>query len=178
MKKIMINSLAVAALSALALTGCSAGAAPTDAMSAKPSDAMSAEPSDAMSTDNQAMAKDNKMAKDDKMTGNEAMAAPTYVDYDSYTAEKAKFSNQRVVLFFAASWCPACREIDSALSKDSSALPEGVTFVKVDYDAHTDLRKEYGVTMQHTFVEVDGQGKEVKKWVSTDVESAIAEAKK
>jgi hypothetical protein len=36
--------------------------------------------------------------------------------------------------------------------------------LKVDYDSNEELRKQYGVTMQHTFVLVDEEWKMIKKW--------------
>lgn len=178
-------SLAVAAT--IALVGCGATEtkmSPSDAMTpamnqqatpgghgsmaggamTEPSEAMSA-PSGAMSEPGGAMS-------------NSAMSAPAYVDYVAYSADMKKFSGQRVVLFFAAKWCPACRAIDEALLADSSVVPPGVTFVKVDYDEHTELRKQHGVTVQHTFVEVDPAGNSVKKWVATSLDDALAGAKK
>ncbi len=39
--------------------------------------------------------------------------------------------------------------------------------VKVDFDSETDLRKTYGITQQHTFVQVDPDGEELAKWTGT-----------
>jgi hypothetical protein len=44
----------------------------------------------------------------------------------------------------------------------------------VDYDAATDLRTQYGVTVQHTFVQVDGQGNELAKFTGAPTGAAIA----
>jgi len=54
------------------------------------------------------------------------------------------------------------------------AIPAGVTIVKVDYDTATDLKRRYGVTMQHTFVQVDGSGEAVKKWSGTTLDAVQA----
>jgi hypothetical protein len=37
--------------------------------------------------------------------------------------------------------------------------------LKTDYDSNIDLRKKYGVTSQHTFVQIDSSGNLIKKWV-------------
>lgn len=76
-----------------------------------------------------------------------------------------------VVLFFNASWCPECQAITKMLKADASKIPAGVTIVDVDYDSHMDLRKKYGVTMQHTFVQVDDNGEAVNTWNAPDVAS-------
>jgi len=39
--------------------------------------------------------------------------------------------------------------------------------LKVDYDKSTDLKRKYGVTYQHTFVQVDKGGHLLKKWSGT-----------
>lgn len=108
---------------------------------------------------------------EDKMDGNEnhdAMMTPEkYVAHDDWMIHKDAYKNTKQVLFFAASWCPDCKAIDKALMADASSIPDGVSVVKVDYDKATDLRKQYGVTMQHTFVQVDDMGKEVAQWSAT-----------
>lgn len=108
---------------------------------------------------------------EDKMTGHEnhdAMMKPEkYVTHDDWMMHKGAYKNTKQVLFFAASWCPDCKAIDKALMADASSIPDGVSVVKVDYDKATDLRKQYGVTMQHTFVQVDDMGKEVAQWSAT-----------
>jgi hypothetical protein len=39
-----------------------------------------------------------------------------------------------------------------------------VSILKVDYDKETELKKKYGVTYQHTLVQVDKDGNLIKKW--------------
>jgi hypothetical protein len=86
--------------------------------------------------------------------------------YEAYSSEKlAMAESGDVVLFFHASWCPTCRAADSAL--ESETLPEGLTVLKVDYDSASDLRQAYGVTSQHTFVQVDTEGNLIKKWTGS-----------
>lgn len=108
---------------------------------------------------------------EDKMTGHEnhdAMMKPEkYVTHDDWMMHKDAYKNTKQVLFFAASWCPDCKAIDKALMADASSIPDGVSVVKDDYDKAIDLRKQYGVTMQHTFVQVDDMGKDVAQWSAT-----------
>lgn len=85
-----------------------------------------------------------------------------YLTY-SQTAFAAA-SDKKRVLFFHAPWCPTCRPADAAFQKDSVLIPESVILFKTDYDTSTELKKKYGVTYQHTFVQIDGQGNEVTKW--------------
>ncbi|WP_298748395.1 thioredoxin family protein [uncultured Serinicoccus sp.] len=85
-----------------------------------------------------------------------------YVEHDTYAADPAAYDGGPVVLFFHADWCPDCRATDESLT--TVGLPEGLTVVKVDFDERTDLRQTYGVTQQHTFVQVDADGEEIATW--------------
>lgn len=105
-----------------------------------------------------------------------AAAAPgRYVDLAAYRADKAAFHDGDVVLFFNASWCPTCQEATRNLTDDPKALGPGLTVVSVDYDENTDLRQEYGITYQHTFVLVDADGAELKKWSGSSTPQEIAD---
>jgi thioredoxin 1 len=70
----------------------------------------------------------------------------------------------------------AAYEADTATveSLDADGVPAGLTVVSVDYDAATDLKKQYGVTVQHTFVQVDEQGNQLAKFSGALSGEAIA----
>jgi thioredoxin 1 len=85
----------------------------------------------------------------------------SFVDYSPERVAQASADN-KTVLFFNASWCPKCQATTAALR--SAGVPDGVTVLSVDYDANTALRQKYGVTYQHTFVQVDASGNEVAQW--------------
>lgn len=88
--------------------------------------------------------------------------------YETYASEKiARAETGDVVLFFHASWCPSCRGLNADIEKNLDAIPSGVSILKVDYDKETELKKKYGVTYQHTLVQVDKDGNLVKKWSGT-----------
>lgn len=85
--------------------------------------------------------------------------------YEAYSMEKlARAETGDVVLFFHAAWCPSCRGLGGDIEKNLSAIPEGVAILKVNYDTETELKKKYGVTYQHTLVQVDKDGNLIKKW--------------
>ncbi|MDO4783956.1 MAG: thioredoxin family protein [Propionibacteriaceae bacterium] len=144
MKRIVSISLAAAA-AAVALSACGAPSM-TDSKTAPP---MPSAASSAM-----------------PRTEAEKPAAATdgaYLDYDSYQAKKADYASHKVVYFFSATWCHECQDTDKALMA-AGGVPAGLAVVKVDYDSKTDLRKTYGVTQQHTFVQVDERGNEITRW--------------
>jgi thioredoxin 1 len=73
-------------------------------------------------------------------------------------------NGESAVLFFHASWCPACKADDGALPGWYEAMGgDLLSTYKVDYDTSDELKQTYGVTKQHTYVKVDGQGKLVAK---------------
>ncbi len=109
----------------------------------------------------------------ENMTGEPIVAqAGAYIDYNSDKLALAKTGD--VVLFFYASWCPTCQAADANFLK--STLPSGLFILKVDYDLSPELKKKYGVTYQHTFVQVDEKGNMIKKWSSsTRVNEVVAQ---
>lgn len=85
--------------------------------------------------------------------------------YEAYSVDKiARAETGDVVIFFHASWCPSCRGLNTSIENNSTSIPEGVSILKADYDKETDLKKKYGVTTQHTLVQVDKDGNMIKKW--------------
>lgn len=91
-------------------------------------------------------------------------ASQSYITYDQYQASKDTYADSKVVLFFNATWCPDCRAINEALTSDPGKIPAGTTVVSVDYDQHADLRQRYGVTMQHTFVQINSTAALCRHW--------------
>ena len=94
-----------------------------------------------------------------------APADGAYLPKAEYQDQMASRAGTKVVYFFHASWCPTCRATEAAIARDG--IPAGLTVVKVDFDTETDLRKEYGVTTQHTFVQVGPDGGELAKWTGS-----------
>lgn len=97
-----------------------------------------------------------------------------YADYSEGAVSDAQSSGQRVVLFFHASWCPFCKRADGEFLSAQDQIPAGVSLFKVEYDTSSELKQKYGVTYQHTFVEIDSNGEAVNTWVSGGLEELIA----
>lgn len=106
------------------------------------------------------MMETDQMMKDDTM-----MKAGSYEAYDS--AKLALAETGDVVLFFRASWCPTCRTLDADIRANLSSIPEGVTILDLNYDDSTALKQKYGVTYQHTLVQVDSSGNQITKWTGS-----------
>jgi thiol-disulfide isomerase/thioredoxin len=138
-----------------------------------------------------APAGDSMMAKDAPKPGDSMMmaAAPTKPVFDltglspgaiPFTTEAAAQAlavQKRVVYFFAASWCPTCRETYRDLKASAGSVPADLTIVVVDYDKEAALKSKYGVSYQHTFVSIGGAGEPKKVWSgSTTVADIVAKA--
>src|SRR3989338_973856 len=106
-------------------------------------------------------------------------AAPRPGSYEAYGAEKiSRAVRGQVVLFFRAGWCPTCRALDADIRAHLQEIPSNLTILDVDYDNSAPLKRKYGITYQHTFVQVDAQGNLLKKWSGSPTLTAlVAEVK-
>jgi thiol-disulfide isomerase/thioredoxin len=105
------------------------------------------------------------MEKDGAMMEKKDDAMMSKGSYEVYDASKLAMAKEgKVVLFFKASWCPSCRALDADIKASLADIPAGVTILEVDYDKYGDLKQKYGVTMQHTLVQVDASGNQIMKW--------------
>lgn len=84
--------------------------------------------------------------------------------YAEYAGDLTQYEDKDIVLFFKADWCPSCRVLDSNIQENLNDIPEDVVLLELDYDTETELKKKYGVTTQHTMVQVDTSGEMIKKW--------------
>ena len=91
--------------------------------------------------------------------------------YIAYSPEQFVAAvDKRRVLFFYANWCPTCVPADEDFQENINSLPKDVVVLRVNYnDSDTDeaenaLVEEYGVTYQHTYVQIDAQGNKVAVW--------------
>jgi len=82
--------------------------------------------------------------------------AGTYQNYDPSLVENSKA--EHIILNFSATWCPSCRALDKDILANKDAIPAGVEIYKVDYDTSIELKKQYGVTTQHSLIEVAADG--------------------
>jgi thiol-disulfide isomerase/thioredoxin len=147
---------ALALLLGLTLSGCASDDTASEPAAAAAESAMEKEPSASAEEKDPS---ESAMAEDDAATAKEG----AWVDQAAYEADAASFHEAGdVVLFFNASWCPTCQSTVKSL--DADGVPPGLTVVSVDYDAATELKKQYGVTVQHTFVQVDDAGTELARF--------------
>lgn len=124
---------------------------------------------DIMMKQDEAVEGESMMKKED-----DAMISKSGV-YTAYSPESLAMAGKgKTVLFFHASWCPSCRGVDADIVKNVTTIPADVTILKVDYDKEIALKQKYGVTTQHTFVEVDASGDLVEKWTGGTLAGILA----
>lgn len=102
-------------------------------------------------------------------------SAGAYITLADFQASQETYSESKVVLFFTATWCSTCKKARSNLESDLSAIPSDLTIVLVDFDSETDLKRQYGITVQHTFVQIDTDGSELAKWSGSLTAQEIVE---
>ena len=113
----------------------------------------------------------DKMMKDDE---EDKMMKESAGIYEDYSADKLAWADSgKVVLIFKASWCPSCNALNKDVEAHLSEIPAGVHILKVDYDNSTELKKKYGITYQHSFVQVDSKGKQIAKWAGSSTLSDL-----
>lgn len=121
----------------------------------------------------QAGSEQDKMMKKD--------SASRYVEYSKAVLDQA--ADKRRALYFYASWCPICRPANEDFKKNSSKIPEDMVVVRVNYNdpdtdqEEKDLAKKYGITYQHTFVQIDAQGNELTRWSGGQTDELLANIK-
>lgn len=124
---------------------------------------------------------EEKMDENPQSENSNATMIGSYSPYSKEALEAS--SNKRRVLFFYASWCPTCRPTDQSFSQNIDKIPSDVTIIRVNYnDPETDkeeeeLAKKYGITYQHTFVQIDGQGNQITKWNGGAIDELISNIK-
>ncbi len=96
-----------------------------------------------------------------------------YIEYSAQNLQNS-YKSGRPVLFFAATlWCQTCSQLDKEIKERSAELPSDVTLLKVDYDNDKTTKAKYNVTTQHTLIQLDGSGKEVKRWIGGNFDALV-----
>jgi thiol-disulfide isomerase/thioredoxin len=95
-----------------------------------------------------------------------------YISYSKKNYDQN--AGKKRVLFFHAVWCPTCKVANEEFNNNLNKIPEDVILLKTDYDTEKELKQKYNITYQHTFVLVDNQGNELKKWNGGGIEELIS----
>lgn len=127
--------------------------------------AASGKSSDSMMMEGEDTGEMDTMAEDSMDSDKEMDSSPMgpVMDFPGLEMAQKTAEDTPTVLFFHASWCPTCKAAMKDLEMNLSML-EGIQIYIVDYDTTKDLQKKYGVTYQHTFVQIDSMGKNITTW--------------
>lgn len=125
-----------------------------------------------MIKDHTTMDKDehDKIMSDDK-------SGSRYVEYSKTALDNAR--DKRRVLYFYANWCPICRPADANFKENANKIPEDVVVIRVNYnDTDTDqeekdLAQKYGITYQHTFVQIDSSSDRITAWNGGQIDDLL-----
>ena len=129
---------------------------------------------------NSMMKKDSVPTVAQKMMEKKTVSS-RYVTYSKAVYEGS--ADKRRVLYFYATWCPSCKQANEDFTANPDKIPEDVTVIRTNYnDPDTDqeekeLAKKYGITYQHTFVQIDAEGKEVAKWNGGKIDELLINIK-
>lgn len=102
----------------------------------------------------------------DPKVGHELRIAPSTghkVLFTDLAAAEALAEKAPVVLFFAADWCPDCQADLKEINANGSELKD-IIVVVLDYDKEKAVKRQYGVTVQDTFVQIDAGGMKLGAW--------------
>lgn len=125
-----------------------------------------------MEKESESMIKEEDVEKDSMMETDDATIKAG--SYQAYGPEKLALADSgNVVLFFRASWCPTCRGLDADIKANINSIPSDLTILDVNYDKSTTLKQKYGVTYQHTLVQVDSSGNQITKWMGSQTLASL-----
>jgi|SRR3989344_724575 len=148
-----------------------------DAMEKEEGDAMMEDDhSDTMDQDsNSTPPVNNSNQSQNNPPAEDTMPVPgVYIDYSADALATAQAEGKKPVLFFWAAWCPFCKAANEEFNANSSRIPSNVVLLKTNYDTETQLKTRYGITYQHTFVQVDANGNQVTKWSGGGIDELIS----
>jgi len=115
--------------------------------------------------------------KKDEAMMEEKKGAGTYEPYSKAKYDAYVAADVPIVLYFYANWCPICRAEEPEVKKIIEESNFDVRMIRVNYnDTDTDedekkLAKEFRITYQHTFVYLDGDGKEINRTIGARSET-------
>lgn len=83
--------------------------------------------------------------------------APLYTDFSQQLYSEL-LGKKPFAIFFYAGWCPDCVNLEGKIKANIADFPGGSVILKADYDTESELKKEYGITVQSTVVVIDKNG--------------------
>ncbi len=69
-------------------------------------------------------------------------------------------------------WCPTCRAAMNELDGEAARLGN-ITVVVVNYDRASELKRKYGISYQHTYVQIDAEGNKIALWRGGGIDGVL-----
>ena len=121
-------------------------------------------------TDKQMSSQNSGTLEEQGSVNQKVVATPQYINYSKDALTTSAANKKQTVLFFAAlAWCPTCQAADKDFQANASEIPQDVTVLIVNYDTEKELKAQYGIVQQHTFVLLGPDGKETDRWIGGGV---------
>jgi hypothetical protein len=95
------------------------------------------------------------------------------VIFTTLDAARALTAEGPVVLFFAADGSPSSQQDMRDINLNGARLKD-ISLVVLDYDREKAVRRQYGVTVEDTFVQIDSSGAKLGIWNGGGVERILA----
>ncbi len=107
----------------------------------------------------------------------ETTSTGLYTDYSAAAVTEAQSNGKYVLLFFYADWCPTCKVQDPIMTDLFNSLPEdsNVVAFRTDYDTEKELKKQYSITLQHSFVLLAPNGEVLTTFVGQNTQNQLLE---
>jgi len=99
-------------------------------------------------------------------------ARPNKVLFTDLKAAQMLAAEGPTVLFFSADWCPTCQAAMKELDGEAARLGD-ITVVVVNYDRASDLKRKYGISYQHTYVQIDAEGNKIALWSGGGIDGVL-----
>lgn len=99
--------------------------------------------------------------------------------YLPYTPTALAQAGGDIVLFFYASWSPVSIATNKDIIEKKDKIPQNLTILRVSFDDADEMKQQYWITEQQTFVQVTNTGELIKKWRGANtLEDIVQQIKK
>jgi len=109
---------------------------------------------------------------------NETMAAEIngleqYQDYAQKAVVQAQENNNHYAFFFHADWCSTCKTVEKDILLHIESLPDKSVIFKVDFDTANQIKKDFNVLTQTTFIFFDPKGNIIDRKFNPSIERIV-----
>ncbi|MBI2337568.1 thioredoxin family protein [Candidatus Daviesbacteria bacterium] len=115
----------------------------------------------------------SNIAKTEDSNAPVLMDLMNYIDYSEQNQLNAQKIGRPVLFFAATLWCQTCTQLDKEIKERAGSLPSDVTILKVDYDNDREMKRTWGVTTQHTLIQLNSNGSEVNRWIGGNFDALL-----